>query len=80
MATQHDDIDVGHLVRIGLIGTILTIAISYAVTGLDFFHNTDLASERKLAATVVEQADVASAEEVADTETARATILKRYAR
>ena len=80
MATQHDDIDVGHLVRIGLIGTLLTIAIAYAVTGLDYFQGDHLSEQRKTALHVVEQVSAPSAEALADTEAARKTVLQRYAR
>lgn len=80
MATQNDDIDVGHLVRIGLIGTFLIIAISYAVTGLDFFHSSDLSTARIAEAQVVKHLEAPSVEQLADIEAARAAILKRYAR
>lgn len=78
MATQHDDIDVGHLVRIGLIGTILTIAISYAVTGLDFFQNDFLSDMRKAELETPRHAMVLSEREAADLDAARAAVVRRY--
>ena len=80
MATQPDDIDVSHLVRIGLIGTLLTIAISYAVTGLDYFQDDYIVEQRRAASHVVETVSAPSAEAAADTEVARQTVLQRYAR
>ena len=80
MATQHDDIDVGLLVRVGLIGTFLTIAISYAVTGLDYVQGDYLSEKRATESHVEEHVEAPSAEALADTEAARAAVLKRYSR
>ena len=80
MATQHDDIDVPHLVRIGLIGTFITIAISYAVTGLDYFQDDYIVKQRRAASHVVEHQEAPSADALADTEAARQAVLQRYAR
>jgi hypothetical protein len=80
MATQHDDIDVGHLVRIGLIGTILTIVTSYYVAGLNYFEDQDLQANRLEQWDPSEQAEQDSAEHAADLEAARAATLRRYSR
>lgn len=80
MATQSDDIDVGLLVRIGLIATFLTIVISYATTGLDYAHGADLFERRAAESQVEEPVAAPSAEALADTEAARRAVLKRYAR
>lgn len=78
MATQHDEIDVPHLVRIGLIGTILTIATSYYVAGLNYFEDQDLQADR-VSGTHREAPAEVSDEAAADTEAARAAVLRRYA-
>ncbi|MDA0667606.1 MAG: hypothetical protein O3A95_06345 [Planctomycetota bacterium] len=80
MATQSDDIDVGLLVRIGLIGSFLTIAVSYAVTGLHYVEDDYLSDKRALEAQVVEHVEAPSADALADTEAARQAVLKRYTR
>ncbi|MHC4380855.1 MAG: hypothetical protein ACYSU1_07175 [Planctomycetota bacterium] len=80
MSTQHDEIDVGHLVRIGLIGTILTIATSYYVAGLNYFEDQDLQADRLERWAKVEHAEEDSAEHAADLEAARAATLRRYSR
>lgn len=80
MATQHDEIDVPHLVRIGLIGTILTIATSYYVAGLNFFEDQDLQAERLERWGDAEQVEEVSADHAADLETARQAVLRRYSR
>ena len=80
MAIQHDNIDVAHLVRIGLVGTIITIAISYWVAGLNYIEDQDLQAERLERYAVEKVHEEVSAEEAADLEMARQSVLNRYAR
>lgn len=80
MATQHDNIDVPHLVRIGVIGTIITIATSYFVTGLTHLENTELQQERMELYGHKAEPHELSDQEAADLEVARQTVLNRYAR
>ena len=80
MATQHDEIDVPHLVRIGLIGSILTIATSYYVTGLNYFEDQDLQADRLEHWSQAEHVEEVTADHAADLDAARQAVLRRYSR
>ncbi len=75
MATQPDNIDVAHLVQIGLIGTIFTIAISYLVVGLTHAEEKALQQQRSAE---LDQSRVLS--EVGISDAARQAVIERYAK
>ena len=78
MATQPDNIDVPHLVRIGLIGTILIIATSYFVVGLAHSEHEALRIKRGLAMDAAAAAE--SEQGAAAGEDARKAVIDEYAR
>ena len=49
MAVQHDDIDVKHLVQIGLCATFVSMAVAYLAAGLNYRYDAELEAERQAA-------------------------------
>lgn len=78
MAVQHDDIDVQHLVQIGLCATFLSMAVAYLAAGLNYNYDAELEAERQAAAAATVHFEATDAPTGETMDVARQEVLKRY--
>jgi hypothetical protein len=77
MAVQHDDIDVKHLVQIGLCATFVSMAVAYLAAGLNYSYDAELEAERQAQSAGNVLFEAAPAPEGEGMDAAREEVLKR---
>ncbi|MGB0954027.1 MAG: hypothetical protein ACPG31_12470 [Planctomycetota bacterium] len=80
MAVQHDEIDVKHLVQIGLAMTFLSMAVAYWAAGLNYSYDAELEAERQAQAADRVYFEATAAPEGDAFDAARQDVLKKYQR
>lgn len=80
MAVQHDEIDVKHLVQIGLAMTFLSMAVAYWAAGLNYSYDAELEAERQAEAANKIYFEATAAPEGENLDAARQEVLKKYTR